>query len=53
MGITRATAIVTAIERDIEANPESPERAELTHTLYWLRHRIALREAAKARAESE
>lgn len=45
--------MANAIERDIAANPEHEDRAELTHTLYWLRHRIALREAAITRAESE
>lgn len=53
MGITRATAMANAIERDIAVNPEHEDRAELEHTLYWLRHRIALRQAAIARAAAE
>ena len=49
MGVTRATAIADAIERDIGANPDHADRGELEHTLYWLRHRIALRAAKAAR----
>lgn len=49
VSIYRATAIANAIERDINANQEHDDRGELTHTLYWLRHRIALRQSAIAR----
>lgn len=51
MSLHRATAIADAINRDIQANPEHPDRGELSHTLYWLRHRIALRRARAAAAE--
>ena len=53
VSITRATAMADALERDIGANPEHPDRGENTHTLYWLRHRISLRQAAIARAEAD
>ncbi len=53
VGLTRATAIADAIERDIGANPDHPDRGELSHTLYWLRHRIALRKSRTTQAEPQ
>lgn len=42
-----------AIERDIGANPDHPDRGELSYTLYWLRHRIALRKSRTTQAEPQ
>ena len=53
VGLTRVRAMADAIERDIGANPDHPDRGELTHLLYWLRHRIALRESKITRVIPE
>ena len=53
VGITRATAMADAIERDIGANPDHPDRGELSRTLYWMRHRIALRKSRITGAGTE
>ena len=53
MGLTRAQAIADALERDIGANPDHPDRGELTHALYWMRHRIALRKSRTATAGTD
>ena len=53
MGLTRAQAIADALERDIGTNPDHPDRGELTHALYWMRHRIALRKSRITTAETD
>ena len=53
MGLTRAQAIADALERDIGNNPDHPDKDELTHALYWMRHRIALRKSRTTHAETE
>lgn len=53
MGLTRAQAIADALERDIGNNPDHPDKGELTHALYWMRHRIALRKSRTTTAGTE